>query len=310
MKRVYLRSLIVAVTLVAMLYAGCKKEDVSVKKSIGLDKLIAEATAVASGAQEGADPGLYPVGAVGQLNLAIDSAKKLSTSSVTQFGVDIAGIYLQKAITQFKGSIQQEKQLYFDGVGYLNGGAATAYNTPIFSLQAWVYPTEWKNAMYVISTEGASTGYKLQLPNGKATFVVGNGTKTFQVVAPDAVALNVWTHLAATFDGTKMKLFVNGILVGQTDLVYQLKDNGENFRIGEGSKNTGRTFKGRIRGVGVWSIAIPEAEIPALMARKLTGAETGLTAYWPFNLSAGNKIFDRSGKHFVDLINMTYVDPI
>lgn len=302
----FFSSLLMAVVIML----GCKKDITSSKNQSRLNALIDSANTKITGAVEGFDPGTYPAGSVANLKHYIDSAKTLAQNSVTQYGIDLAEILLQKALANFLSSVQIAKQLYFDGVGYLDGGRATAYNTPKFTVSAYVYATENKTGMYIISTEGQQTGYKLQAPNGKPTFQIGTGTAVSSVAAASNITLNQWTHIAGTFDGTTMKLFVNGALVGTKALTFTLTDNGENFRIGEGSKFTGRTFKGRIKDVRVWSRALTDPEIAASMTNTLTGTEAGLTAYWPFNLSAGSHVFDRTGTKYVDLIGVQYVDPI
>lgn len=296
--------------LIMVLLLGCEKDITSTKNTSRLDTLMNEAAAYAANVQEGPEPGLYPVGAGSLLHAAIDSANKLVENSISQFGIDLAEIVMQKAIDQFKSSLQIEKQLYFDGTAYLDGGAATTYNTNYITLQAWIYPTEWKSAMYLISTEGQNSGYKLQVPAGKPTFQIGLGASVVSVASPTAIPLNTWTHVSATFDGVKMKIFVNGVQTIEKALVYKIVDNGENFRIGEGSKFTSRTFKGRIRDVRIWDHALTDAEIASSMTNKPAGTEPGLTAWWPFNLSSGTKIVDRTGNHTLDLIKIIYVDPI
>lgn len=296
--------------LMLVLLLGCEKEVTSTRNTSLLEELIDEAAQYAANAEEGPEPGLYPVGAAGLLQAAIDSANKLVENSVTQFAIDQAEIVVQNAIDQFLSSIQEEKQLYFDGSGYLNGGSATPYNTNYITLQAWIYPTEWKNAMYIISTEGQNTGYKLQVPSGKPTFVIGTGSSSVSLASSTAISLDTWTHVTATFDGSKMRIFVNGVQATEKSLSYKIVDNGENFRIGEGSKYTSRTFKGRIRDVRIWDYALTNEEITSSMTDKPTGTETGLTAWWPFNVSSGSTIVDRTGNHSLDAINIIYVDPI
>lgn len=289
---------------------GCKKDVTSSKNESRLNALIDSANAKMTGAVEGSDPGTYPPGSVTNLKHYIDSAKTLAQNSVTQYGVDLAETILQNALKNFLSSVQIAKQLYFDGAGYLDGGRATAYNTAKITVSAYVYATENKTGMYIISTEGQQTGYKLQAPNGKPTFQIGTGTAVSSVAAASNITLNQWTHIAGSFDGTTMKLYVNGVLVGQKALTFTITDNGENFRIGEGSRFTGRTFKGRIKDVRIWSRALSDAEIAASMTNMLTGNEPGLTAFWPFNLSAGLHVFDRTATKYVDLIGVQYVDPI
>lgn len=289
---------------------SCQKKYAATKNPGRLDSLIADAVQITDTAKEGPEPGLFPVGSIERLQLMIDSAKTLKSTSVTQFGLDLAARLLQSAITNFQGSVQVGKQLYFDGTGYLDGGPDSDFITPDITMEAWVYPTGWKNAMYVISTEGRKTGYKLQVPNKKPTFKIGTGNGTVAVAASDTIKLNEWTHLAASFDGSELKLYVNGQLVAHKTSSRPIAANTQNLRIGEGSQFKNRTFKGRIRDVRVWDQILSDTEIAQSMTNKLTGTEPGLIACWPFNLSAGNTITDITGKHTVILINMQYVDPL
>lgn len=302
--------LLLVTIAVLSVYCSCQKKYVASKNTYRLDSLIAMATQIADTAKEGPEPGLFPVGAISQLQMMIDSAKTLEQSAVTQFKIDLAENLLQNEITNFESSVQIEKQLYFDGTGYLDGGPDSAFTTAGITVEAWVYPTFWKNAMYVISTEGNKSGYKLQVPSAIPTFQMGTGSGTVTVAATDTIKLNQWAHLAASFDGSKVKLYVNGQLAAQANYTGQILPNTQNFRIGEGSLNTGRTFEGRIRDVRIWSSALSDANIASSLNTELSGAEEGLIAWWPFNLSAGTTVLDRTGKHSVTLINMQYVDGV
>lgn len=304
------RSFIFIILAALFISVGCKKEITASKNTNNLMALIDSAKSVTNGVTEGYEPGTYPVGSVSNLQQIIDSAQTLAKISTTQFGIDLAEIMLKQALTNFMSSVQQAKELYFDGSGYMDGGSASDYNRPNHTIEAWIYVTEFKSGAYIISTEGANTGYRLTCPNGKPTYTIGTGTTGISIAATANVALNKWTHVAGTFNGTVMKLYVGGVMAIQRNLTGSIINNTQNFRIGEGSQFTGRTFKGRIKDVRIWDHALTDAEITASMTDKPVGTETGLVAYWPFNLSAGTRIYDRTGKKYVDLINVQYVDPI
>lgn len=311
--RSYVNTLAIASIAIAIQFLtfSCSKDDVPAKDSGRVEALIAEAGQKASEAVEGPEPGLYPVGSISLLQTYIDSAQTLVESSVTQFGIDRAEIILRNALNDFIGSVQEEKQVFLDGTAYFDGGAASVFNTAHVTISAWVYPTGLKTGMYIISTEGQRTGYKLQLPSGKPTFQIGvGGASVATLAAADAVNLNEWVHLTATVDGAKIRLYINGVLTVEQDLVADVTDNTENFRIGEGSRFTGRSFLGRIKDVRIWDHALSDADVLAAMTNKLAGTETGLIANWPFNLSAGGVVYDRSGTHALTPVNVVYLDPI
>ena len=93
-----------------------------------------------------------------------------------------------------------------------------------------------------------------------------------------------WTHLSATFDGTELRLYLDGQQVGQTPSNLPLSSGGAPLVIGE--------FVGMLRQLRVWSRALSAAEIQTTMAQTLTGAEDGLVAYWPLDDGPGQEAQD------------------
>ena len=82
-------------------------------------------------------------------------------------------------------------------------------------------------------------------------------------VAP--LALNTWSHLAATYDGTTLRLYVNGSLVGSRAVANPLLTSTGVLRFG-GNSVWGEFFAGRIDEVRLYNRALAVAEIQADMA--------------------------------------------
>src|SRR6185295_2805285 len=87
-------------------------------------------------------------------------------------------------------------------------------------LEAWVRPTllgnEWRTA--IMKEAPGSLSYALYAAGTDLTKVpeaeiFSGGFRT--VGAPAPLALNTWTHIATTFDGTVLKVFVNGTQASQ-----------------------------------------------------------------------------------------------
>lgn len=76
---------------------------------------------------------------------------------------------------------------------------------------------------------------------------------------------NRWTHLAQTFDGTRLRLFVDGARVAEHALPKPgpLAPNG-GLVIGGHRAGTGRNFDGAIDEVALWSRVLTDAEILSL----------------------------------------------
>lgn len=94
-----------------------------------------------------------------------------------------------------------------------------------FTLACWVRPTGTPNTQMGLierwsSGTSAINGYLLRMGRigDPATahnikINVGNGTSGVEAAQNTAVPLNVWTHVAATWDGTDLRLYRNGSMV-------------------------------------------------------------------------------------------------
>jgi hydrogenase maturation factor HypE len=79
-----------------------------------------------------------------------------------------------------------------------------------------------------------------------------------------AVALNTWTHLAVSYDGTTLRLYVNGVEVGSRAVASPLLTSTGVLRLG-GNSVWGEFFQGRIDEVRLYNRALGPAEIQADM---------------------------------------------
>ncbi len=150
------------------------------------------------------------------------------------------------------------------------------------TIGAWVYQTDRtqanntaNNLQLVLDKQNTtSDGYSLALRNGVPYVSVGTSqTVQYSLLGGSAIPLNTWTYLAATYDGSKLRLFVNGGQVGSLAVTGNLNSSGVNAAIGNAHNSTNYGFKGKIDELAVFSRALAAPELSAIVA--LGSAGTG-----------------------------------
>ena len=112
----------------------------------------------------------------------------------------------------------------------------------------------------------------------------GSGAASTQwaTLQGDSVIIGQWTHLAATYDGTTMRFYINGVLQGDSVCAFGV-NTVTPLRFGAVADGLALFFNGELDEVRVWNVVRSQAEIQSTMNTTLTGAETGLVGYWQFN---------------------------
>jgi len=166
------------------------------------------------------------------------------------------------------------KALSFDGVDdwVTVNGAPSLDLTAGMTLEAWVYPTvdmiQWSTVILKETPGGAL--YELHANGDQSkpltSITVGGRYRIFSG-GPSLLA-NQWTHLAATYDGTIQRLYVNGTQVAQRPQTGPIQVSSSPLRMG-GSSIWGEFFQGRIDEVRVYNRALNATEIQTDMNRSV-----------------------------------------
>jgi len=137
------------------------------------------------------------------------------------------------------------------------------------TLEAWVYPKATSSSRTVLFKENLTRkheAYALYAGNGtgRPTAEVAVGPSYTTLDGSDLLAASTWTHIAATYDGTTLRVYRNGVLVGSKPLTGGLVTTGDPLKFG-GNAVWGEWFNGTIDEVRVFSGARSVTEIQADM---------------------------------------------
>ena len=130
------------------------------------------------------------------------------------------------------------------------------------TIEAWVNPTigsGWRSV--VMKETSGGLAYALYSANNSSRpegYV--HTSSDMGVAGTSAVALNTWTHLALTYDGTTLRIYANGVLVKSGSAPGLAATSASPLRIG-GDSVWGEYFKGLIDEVRVYNRALSAAEI-------------------------------------------------
>jgi hypothetical protein len=88
--------------------------------------------------------------------------------------------------------------------------------------------------------------------------------------APAALSVNTWSHVAATYDGAQMRLYVNGDEVANRAQTGAISTSTDNLIIGANS-SSGFHWLGRIDEVRIYRRALSAVEIQTDMTSPVLG---------------------------------------
>ena len=132
------------------------------------------------------------------------------------------------------------------------------------TLEAWVYPTSstgWRTIIMKERSGGLTYAIYANNNASRPEVDIRIGGIDRSVTGTAALPLNAWTHLAATYNGTTLRLYVNGTQVGSLSISGSITVSASPLRIGGSTTLSGRYFAGRIDEVRIYNRALSQAEI-------------------------------------------------
>jgi hypothetical protein len=210
--------------------------------------------------------------------------------------------------------------LYFDGVNdYVNVGSSGSlelYNS--FTLEAWIKPESFGDYEPIIDRWlQASTvynfkqGYSLSVMADQRLNLrlVFSTNDSFEISSNSLIDTSKWFHVAATYDGDTVKLFIDG----QLDNYVTISDNivytiSQDLHLGaENGFTMQKYFNGSIGEARIWSVELPKNDLIKRAFSRIDEEDEywdNLLLNWTLNEGKGNRTYDHSSyEHTGTLVN-------
>jgi len=167
--------------------------------------------------------------------------------------------------------------LNFDGTddyvnGFVGGNPGPGANLPAETVSAWVKPASVGSSMYVLASGNTNQIYDIaKLFLNSAGKWALNFTNSSQVSSsPDATSNSAavagqWVQLVGVYNGTTVKLYVNGIPQTTTgSLTGNTNSQSTGFGIGTYGTVANSTFNGQIDDVRIYNYALTATQVQLL----------------------------------------------
>jgi len=175
--------------------------------------------------------------------------------------------------------------LSFDGSGRVDVPHSNAFNfSTDITIEAWIKTTS--NSEQYITTKNENSfyfGINLGGGAGKVSFWLNNVSSGSGGWLHSSATVNDgnWHHVAATYDGSTIKIYVDGILSASRSVSATIQTGSSSVNIG--SRGGGFRFVGKMYDVRFWNVTRTASEISGAMNSQLSGSESGLVAHYSLN---------------------------
>jgi hypothetical protein len=239
-------------------------------------------------------------GVVGYWRLGETSGTTATDSAGTNHGTYTNGVTLGAA-DAIAGD--PNTAATFDGTNdYVNvpDSAALKPATQV-SVEAWVKPNagipNYRSVATKTSTNSWNNGYGMYAWSGGIDFWVNDDANDVLTIA---LPTGSWSHVVGTFNGTSVRIYLNGVLAQTFNYTASLSHAVTPLRIGDAAGTSNYHWPGGLDDVAVYNTALNATTIHdhfrcGQRYRDVILDTSGLLSYWRLGEPLGSVAFDSKG---------------
>ncbi len=158
--------------------------------------------------------------------------------------------------------------------------------TQSVTVESWVKPGASDRAVQIIVSKGDA--WALTCFSNYFGFRTTDGAgAVHDLASSQQFAVSRWYHLAATFDGVRKTLYIDGVVAGSA--IWQSTMATNEYPVwfgGNAERPSSNYFCGDLEDVRIWSTARSQSDLQSCTNRNLRGSEAGLVGEWRFDDNA------------------------
>ena len=156
----------------------------------------------------------------------------------------------------------------FDGSSYIDVGNANELNiTESITISAWVKASSSSTDRCYVSKRGTSgNAYQISQYTNKAiglSIWIGGGNRKDLLGTTNHVQ-DVWYHVVGTYDGSYMRVYVNGVEENNQAQTGSIDTTTNSFRIAADNYSSTYWFNGQITEVSIFDYALSSSQVTTL----------------------------------------------
>jgi len=187
--------------------------------------------------------------------------------------------------------------LNFNGTsGHVTAASITGLTAATFTVSVWVNMRSFGGSDFlsnIVSKETGNSGYVLRVGTRTVNFAVGNGGSFAAAKDPSpSMQVGRWYFLTGTYDGTNIKVYLDGVLKA-TAALGSYSGGAGSFAVGQ-TIGLGRFANGLIDDVRYYDTALTVGDILSLYTGQYSSV-TNLKLHYKFDEGSGTAAVDSSG---------------